>query len=125
MLAAWTLEMGMIENDNEDDILARAIGDIGAAVTGRCGVRRGGRWAARRLKTVAYEKVRILDMPLSAETEPVHAALATIKHSCCRVSPRPPAPPSSRRPAALAGAEGANPFGKAGPRSTAVEGRFP
>ena len=70
----------MVENDDEDDILARAIGDVGAAVTGRCGAGRGGRWAARRLKTVAHEEVLILDMPLSAATEPVHAALAAMKH---------------------------------------------
>jgi len=71
---------GLIENDNEDDVLARAIGEVGAAVTGRRGVRCGGRWGARHLKTVAHEEVLILDMPLSAAAEPVHAALAAMKH---------------------------------------------
>jgi hypothetical protein len=74
------LEMGMVENDNEDDILARAIGDVAVAVTGRRGVRCGGWWAARRLKTVAHEEMLILDLPLSAAAEPVHAALAATKH---------------------------------------------
>jgi hypothetical protein len=33
-----------------------------------------------RRKPVAYEEVLILDMPLSAAAEPVHAALAAMKH---------------------------------------------
>jgi hypothetical protein len=72
--------MGMVEDDDEDDILARAIGDVGVAVTGRRSVRYGWRWAARCLKTIAHEEELILDVPLSAAVEPIHAVLAATKH---------------------------------------------
>jgi hypothetical protein len=52
-------------NDNEDAILARAIGDLGIAVTG---------------ETVAWEEALTVDTPLSAAAERVHAVLAATRH---------------------------------------------
>jgi hypothetical protein len=53
-------------NDNEDAILARAIGDLGIAVTG---------------ETVVWEEALTVDTPLSAAAERVHAVLAATSHS--------------------------------------------
>lgn len=69
----------MVEYDDEDDILARAVGDVGFAVTGRRAVKRGVTWAARRLTNVRHEEVLILDMSPSAAAEAVRAALAATK----------------------------------------------
>lgn len=55
----------MVDNDNEDDILARAIGDLGIAVTG---------------KTVAWEEALTVDTHLGGAAEQVHAVLAATKH---------------------------------------------
>jgi hypothetical protein len=59
-------------NDNEDEILVRAIGDVGAS--------RRARWAARRLKTVAHEEEIIVDLPAIAVAATVHAALTSMKY---------------------------------------------
>jgi hypothetical protein len=59
-------------NDDEDEILARAIGDISAS--------RGARWAARRLKTVAHEEEIIVDLPAIAVAAKVHAGLTAMKY---------------------------------------------
>lgn len=50
---------------NEDDILARAIGDLGIAVMG---------------ETVVWEEALTVDTPLSAAAERVHGVLAATKH---------------------------------------------
>ncbi len=53
------------ENDIEEDILVRAIGDLGIAVTG---------------ETAVWEEGLTVDTPLSAAAERVHAVLAATRH---------------------------------------------
>ena len=53
------------ENDSEGNILARAIGELGIAVTG---------------ETVAWEEALTVDTSLSAPAERVHAVAAVTRH---------------------------------------------
>lgn len=59
----------MVEHNNEDDILARAIRDVGTVVS-----------HVAEWETVVYETEFILDMPPGAAAELVHAVLPAMKH---------------------------------------------
>lgn len=59
-------------NDDEDEVLARVMGDLSAS--------RGALWAARRIKTVAHEEEIIVDLPAIAVAAKVHAGLMAMKY---------------------------------------------
>ena len=92
---------------DEDELLASALGTVGASTGGR-GAQRGASFASRFLKTVAHEVGMTLPLSLEAATE----RLTTIFAELGRVLDQPPQPGAGRRrirAVAGGGAGGLNP----------------
>jgi hypothetical protein len=73
--------------EDEDEILVRALGEVGAAggalgapMGGGFGGRLGSRFTARFLKTVSQEAELTLHLPLSAAAERVQDVLTAMQH---------------------------------------------
>ncbi|MFF7675357.1 hypothetical protein [Actinacidiphila glaucinigra] len=92
---------------DEDELLASALGTVGASTGGRGG-QRGASFASRFLKTVAHEIGMTLPLPLEAATE----RLTTILAQLGQVLDRPPQSSTGQRQIraiAVGGAGGLNP----------------